>query len=237
MDDDNTPGGTTEPNATPEPPKEPDVAQNPRMLAMDAIDEARMQALAQEGVIQAPAPAAAPAADDQLAAQLGDDNKPLAGGLEKLTVKVKVDGVESEVTVEELQRGYQKAMAADKRFQDAARERAEAERLLQEAQKLATPVATGEKPEQNSPVGAGDTAAEARNFVSALFGGDEDMAVDALVKLGVVGRKEPTLDFQQIAAQITPQVRQQLLDESALESFAAGNEFIVSDPYLSLIHI
>lgn len=49
--------------------------------------------------------------------------------------KVKIDGVEQEVDIEELKRDYQKYKSSDKRFQEAAQMRKEVESLLERAQK------------------------------------------------------------------------------------------------------
>src|SRR6266498_754756 len=63
----------------------------------------------------------------------GDDKKSekkVEAKVEDQMVKVKVLGKEREVPVRELVRSYQKAEAADKRFQEAAHHKAEAEQFF-----------------------------------------------------------------------------------------------------------
>ena len=58
---------------------------------------------------------------------LGEDK------LDSTKVKIKVDGVEREVSIAELARGHQKNTAVDKRLEDAANARRQAEQVLAEA--------------------------------------------------------------------------------------------------------
>ncbi len=215
---DSLPGG--------EAPKDPPI--NPRLLAMDAMSDSHDQ---ERGV-----------EPDQLAAQLAPEPTEKPANIfakEDTLVTVKVDGVESQVTVAEMQRAYQKGLAADKRFEEGARARADAERLLAEAQKIASapqPVAETPKPVQNGAQDASGAELQdtVRATVKAMFEGDEDAAVDRLVALVSQRRTEnPTLDIAQLTAQLTPQIRQQMEDESALDAFAVNNKFIVDDPYLA----
>lgn len=147
---------------------------------------------------------------------------------EKMLVKTKIDGVESEVSVADIVRQYQKNGAAERRLEEATR-------LLNEARAAQTT--------QQTPVGfappsqSGDSPAsqegddEGKEFLAALFDGDETKALVALKKFGL-GRQQPTLNPTQLAAQLTPAIKQQLVVDSALEKFEADYSDVMADPYL-----
>lgn len=150
-------------------------------------------------------------------------------------VRIKIDGVEQIVTVAEMQRQFQKNGAADRRL-------AEATRLLNEAQlreqQLQTPpaaVAAKGGSDDSTPTPADGDDGGAKAFLSSLFEGDEDKAAAALQKLlGGRSQQAPTqLSEQELAAKLTPVIKQQLVAESALEQFAVDNPDIVQDPYLA----
>ncbi len=198
------------------------------------IAEHKEQGIVIEGATQA----------DQVAAQL-DADKPtvLDAGLDKIMVKQVIDGEERLVSVADLNRDAQKHGAADKRLEEAARDRREAARLLAEAQASATTVLpTGNDTRQASKdsttqaqVSTDDEVKGLRKeLTDALFEGDAEKVLEALDKLGV-GRPQmvPTqTDPSELAAQLAPVLRQQLSAESALEKFASDYPDIVSDPHL-----
>ena len=199
----------------------------PRELAMEAIQVNRSE----DGITHPEPDDNAAGAADQLAAQL-DAPRVLTDDLDKVMVKTKVDGVESEVSVAEMQRQYQKGKAADLRLEEATR-------LLREA-KAATvtpPVGIGSStPAEDDP---GTKKPDAgidgqKEFVSALFEGDEEKALAALAKLGIGRSDGPTqIDPQQLLTQLTPAVKQQLAEEVALDTFSKTYADIVKDPYLA----
>lgn len=172
---------------------------------------------------------------DQLAAQLDADTpRVLTDGLDKVMVRIKVDGVESEVSVADMQRSYQKGNAADLRLQQATQ-------LLNEAKTIAAappPVGIGAKTPAAEDTASSKSAGgleQGKEFVSALFEGDEAKALEALAKLGI-GRTEEgstQIDAQQLAAQLTPAIRQKLVEDSALDTFKSKHADIVNDPYLA----
>lgn len=173
--------------------------------------------------------------DKQLDAQLADEPV-LIEDPTRARVKVKVDGEEMEVSLSEAIKNYQKQVAADRRL-------AEANRILAEAKsRPLPPVQVDEQPggadTANQPDPQGDGKVSAKEFIASLFEGDEEKAAAALEKvLGSTGRTSnnsgPTLDPEALAAQLTPQIRQQLKDESALEQFTAANADLAEDPYLT----
>lgn len=171
--------------------------------------------------------------DDQLTAQMNAP-KVIDTGLDKMMVKIKIDGIEHEVSVEEMQRQYQKNGAADKRL-------AEATQLLREAKETARnpaypPVGfeSGEKVGDSTSTDEAKPSKDGKDFLSALFEGDEEKALVALEKLGL-GRPSGStqVDMAQLTAQLTPAIKQQLIDESALEKFGDDFADIVSDPHLA----
>lgn len=202
-------------------PTEKEVAQNPRMLAMEAIRVKR------DGDEEADT-----GAEDQLALQTQSAPRVLADDLDKTMVRVKVDGVEQEIPVADVVRSYQKDAAAQSRLNEATR-------VLEEARRTAA-AATAKPPAAvDDPQPAKDTAVTpepetVKGFVEALFEGDTEKAIAAFSKLGLnTGRSDgATLDLEQVQAQLTPAIKQQLIDDSALERFEKANADLAADPHL-----
>ncbi len=202
-------------------PTEQEAAQNPRMLAMESITVKRDD--------DEPA---STGADDQLALQTETQApRVLTDGLDKTMVRVKVNGVEQELPVADVVKGFQ--------IESAARQRmAEADELMRQARAAAAAAAAKPPGQVDTPAPEKDTSAHSSaeslgEFVDTLFEGDKDKAVAALAKL-IGGRTEtsPTLDLTELAAQVTPEIRQQLIDDSALERFAKDNADLAADPHL-----
>ena len=145
-------------------------------------------------------------------------------GLDKMLVRVKIDGVESEVTVAEMQRQYQKNGAAERRLEEATR-------LLNEARAASPPVGFAPAATSNDIQTTPGGDEEGKAFLAALFDGDEEKALAALKAVGF-GRPQPTPTTQQLAAQLTPAIKQQLVVDSALERFEATYADVMADPYL-----
>jgi hypothetical protein len=218
---------------------EKELPKSARELAMESISSNRNEQFEKESGLKLAAPDAATedepgsnaAKDNQLAAQL-DDGTLLSEGLDKLRVKRKVDGIESEITIEQLLRDNQKSAAADKRLAEATRILSEAneERARIEAMKQAG-VTNNQTVLDTQPKEGANTAKE---FLQSLFQGDEEKALETLTQL-TQGRQadKPTLDEAELAKKLTPAIKQQLVVESALEKFAADYADIVNDPYLA----
>lgn len=224
---------------------------SPRELAMEGLTAKRNENFEEEAGVKLAQPAAKAAEEeddndddttastDQLDKQLNDDSKILTDGLDKTMVRVKVDGVEREVSVAEMQRTFQKNEAADKRL-------AEATRLLREAQEAQLRAQTEnaltnvKKPSDTAnntdttSTATEDEAGLGKEFLKSLFEGDEDKALAALTKL-TAGRQAsaPILDEAELAKKLTPAIKQQLVVESASDKFKADYPDIVGDPYLA----
>lgn len=205
----------------------------PRELAMDAIVVKR------EGEEEGADPAS------QVDAQVAQQTAPepvIVTDPDKTMVKVKIDGEERLVPIAEVTAQYQKNSAADKRL-------AEATRLLEQArQQQAAPAQTEKPPQavdssaggaQTSPTDqpqGGDTKQTVREFLASMFDGDEDKAADALTRLVTASRagESPTqVDPSTLVTQLTPAVREQLANESALDRFLEQNTVIAEDPHLT----
>lgn len=200
-----------------------------QLAAQNGYELEDQMALPDEPAVAAPAAAAAPE-PDQLAAQLGTaDLAPPS------RVKVKVDGVETEVPLDEVVRQYQKNSSADKRLAEATRllreaQETAAQRLLQEQQiaQVAAPVA-------QEPAGA-PNAETGKEFLKALFEGDEENALAKLQELTMAGRQaapqvpQPTLDIDQISNAVAQHVQQKLAVESALAKNRADYPQLYADP-------
>lgn len=207
------PDNTNDGDVTPEldKPREP----TERELAMDRIAEARQESFGAEHGTEV---------DQQLAVQLEPASTPKPDALDSLMVKVKIDGVESEVSVAEMQRQFQKNGAAERRLEEATR-------LLNEARTAqATQPHINDAPVQTTNNESADEGAE--QFIEALFDGDKSKAMDAMQRIGL-GRQQPTPDVNELAKQLTPVLKQQMIVESAFDEFKSKYADIVDDPYLA----
>jgi hypothetical protein len=170
-----------------------------------------------------PVPVATPVpVDDQIAAQLLDTDQ-----FDKTRVKVKVDGVESEVSIAEMVRSFQKESAATHRLEEASRLLREAKASTQEQPApAATPTpATDAKP---------NVAPGLKEFINAVYEGDEERAAELFGTMmgGATAKAEaPTLNVNEIAAQ----VEQQIQVKSALAQFGKDFTEIAGNPYLQQI--
>lgn len=241
----NTPDVATPPAADAKPMK------SPREIALEELEARHQQQLVAENgysldvlgmdepeAAAPPAAAPAPAEPDQLAAQLAADQQPGQGPSK---VKIKVDGIETEVPLDEVVRQYQKNSSADRRLAEATRLLREAQetatqRLLEEQQRpaAAAPAATAQPEPQ--PVADPNVEATGKEFLKALFEGDEDSALTKLKELTQAGRQPaqqapaPTLDLDQLSNQVAQHVQQKLVVESALARNRQDYPELYADP-------
>lgn len=203
---------------------------NPRMAAMEAIASQRRDALAADGVdISGMGEETIENAnandsgenrmkanddDDQLAQQLGQDDR-VSHASHNMRVKVKVDGEELDLPLSEVVKSFQKDAAATRRLQEATK-------LLQLAEQKANNVAQNNQQENNSS-GNDDQPAQAssderrsqiKDAFSKLYEGDEDGAVEAMLRFVEQGAPRATQQAIDPVA-IAAQVKQQLEVESA----------------------
>ena len=136
--------------------------------------------------------------------------------------KVKVDGVEQEVSAEDLIRAYQKNSAADRRLEEAAR-------ILREAEQLA---AQNQVAEQEVP--QGNLREEAAEMMSKLYDGDQEAAAEALVNLlaKTKGGDQPTRRQEVDADVLAEQVLERVAFNSAVERVKSDYPDLVADSNL-----
>lgn len=191
---------------------------DPRMSAIESIAEGRRQALAAEGVELSGENVDdnddPPGADEQLAAQLGEDDRKTTVATETMMVKVKVDGEEAELPLSEVVKSYQKDATASRRLQEATR-------LLQLAEEKEIAIAQNGNQEKNADLSSDGSPTEAKeqklgqikDALSKLYEGDDEGAAKALLELMDTGAKATQVAIDPAA--ITAQVKQQLAVESA----------------------
>lgn len=164
-----------------------------------------------------------------------DTPKPkLVEDLDQTLVKIKVDGVEREVPLSELVRTAQKHEAADKRL-------AEATRLLQEAEAAhkAAPPAPNESEQaktDNAEKVRQDREQKAKDFLAAMFRGDEDQATQLLASLMPDSpppqeTATPAPDPEELATQVEASLERR----SALKQFATAYPEVLKDPDLAAL--
>lgn len=162
----------------------------------------------------------------------GTDPVPVEA-LDKLRIKVKIDGEVREMSMHELRRAAQLDGAAHARLE-------EANRILREAQEAAKRTTQQPPVGVEGKTGAGDSSsasqdvtAAAEGLVEALFVGDKAAAVETVKKL-LAGAQPAAqnVDTDTIARQVVPAVRQQLSMEEAEAQFARDFKDVVKDPIL-----
>lgn len=174
---------------------------------------------------------------DQVQAQLDDE---LIDDPKDKRVRVKVDGVERDIPLTEVLSSWQKGAAADRRLEEATR-------LLREAQQATVekPVASVEQQEpgkDQAPETESAKPAELEALVDAtldaIYGGDQSVAREALVKLVSQTRGGPVptpvlpeIDYGEVASRV-----QQLREvDTALEKIRTDYPDILTSPDIELL--
>lgn len=191
--------------------------QNPRLSAMEAL-------------------AAKLYGDDDAGSntdeEIGSDQEPIIEPPKPQTYKVKVDGQEMELPLDEIIKGYQKDATASKRLEEAANLRKQAEQewasINQEKAKLTQqPNAAPEDAAPPSP----DEAA--KRIYESLMMGDESEGIKALTELLTTGRQQPAIpDVEQVANQAAERARYQIEYNLAQKKFDQEFADIAKDPDL-----
>lgn len=162
--------------------------------------------------------------EQQLAGDLIDDPA-------RFKVKLKVDGKEVVVPLDEIVRTAQKDQSADRRL-------AEATRLLNEAKSAVT--APPPPKDEPAPAPVASSAEKIKEFVAATYSGDEERLAKATAEL--LGGAQPAQ-----AAPATPAFSEEVLSRvvqqelrksevaSALTKFKSANAEIVGDPHLAMV--
>lgn len=197
-----------------------------RELAMQVIADRNAALIAAELGIQPEMQEAetgtiepAPAVQEQQIEQQTDETL-LDGNFDRYKVKTKVNGIEREVSLDDVLRRFQKNEAADARL-------AEATRLLEAAEQREREVI--QIPVTEQPEAKATLSASVKDVIAALYEGDEGKAAQALESL--FGRQSPIQSVD--SADIARQVKEQLTVEGALERGVADYAHIASDPFLA----
>lgn len=158
----------------------------------------------QDETPQQPEPVAAAAQDDPL-----KDLGYYRNSAGQLVTKLKVNGLEREVSAEQLRAYVQKDIAADIRLQQAA----DRDRRLQareaEIERRAKQLEQSLTQERKTPE---EKMQAAKAVLSKLYDGDEDEAAKSLVELLESGRQQnvPTFDESKITSLVSRQVQNEL---------------------------
>ena len=164
----------------------------------------------------------------------------LVEGLDQTLVRIKVDGVEREVPLAELVRTAQKHEAADMRLAEATRLLQEAEAKRREADAQAQPAPAAQAPEQAKPDSSDkvrqDREQKAKEFLEAMFHGDEDRATQILA--GLMPESPPPQETATKAPdpeELAAQVEASLERRSALKQFASAYPEVLKDTDLAAL--
>lgn len=152
-------------------------------------------------------------------------------------VRVKVEGQEMELPIDEVVKGYQKDATASQRLEQAHRERQELEQLRQqlEEEKARFEQAQEKPVEEDQP---STDAEEARRIYESLQDafevGDQEEGVKAIEELlnGRTNAIPEQVDKDQIVNEATQHALQQIQYENAHQAFLSENEVIANDPVL-----
>lgn len=194
------------------------------------------------------AAAAAPAdtsAAAQVAAQLGDALDPSTYSETK--VRVKVDGEETELTLADVVKSYQKDQAASRRLTEAttqasiiiaeANKRAEELRQAAEATPQSTARTEAAAPNAKAEEAKAALKAKYKELSEAQFTGDTDRAADIQMEIddmrGASQGTAPVIDTNQMVAELTPRIRQQVTLDSAYDDFNRDYSEITGNPLLN----
>ena len=244
-------------NEAPAPAESSEPPKSARELAMEQVVASRKAAEAAEleqhrqdlraqGLPVPEEESAAPPAgeqdDDELQRELQREQeapKPkLVEDLDQTLVKIKVDGVEREVPLSELVRTAQKHEAADKRLAEATRLLQEAETRKREAE--AQPAPAAQAPEQAKPDNTAqvrqDREQKAKEFLEAMFHGDEDRATQILA--GLMPESPPPQETATKAPdpeELAAQVEASLERRSALKQFSTAYPEVLKDADLAAL--
>lgn len=216
---------TTEVEATP--------ALNPRNAALEAIAEKHEAAVEDElraaGLLDEP---------DQVAIQTETPAETPPETPPK-TFKTKIDGVEQDVTEEELIRGYQKNSTASKRLEEAAARQKELDAREAELRRLEEQLKTQTQPAKAAEEPAPVDDDVAQQFLDAVYEGDSSKAKMLLGKLRLAGRDTatpaPVVDLDGIATAAAARAKEALTAEAAMDNFKKDFQDIVSEPRLAKV--
>jgi hypothetical protein len=165
--------------------------------------------------------------------------------VEPVKRKIKVNGGEMELSEDELVRAAQLGLASEQKFNQAARDKAEAQALLRQAQQLQqnSGVPQGATRATEQPVDRPSTHPMDENEIKALAHkiqyGDAEATADAIRRLAEIGaatgRAPQGPTPEQVAAYAAEQALGAVRRESALNEFGSEYKDILADRYLTYL--
>ena len=205
--------------------------ESPRMRALAAIEEKNRLRIEEEMGVKLDDDTPVP---DQVAEQLSDPAPEPEPAPE--VRKVKVDGRELEVPIDDLVATYQKNTAADRRLKEAAE-------ILEQARQLAaqTQAAEPEPAPAATPVETPeDLKKQAAELLDKLYDGDKESASEALVNLLAKARGDSPSTPAPVQAVVDPdvltsQVLERMALNSAFERVKTDYPDIIADPNLEMV--
>lgn len=186
---------------------------SPRELAMQEISQQLLETEAAAGFGPADDAGGEPAAVKLPDVLAGDQ-------LAEVKVRVKVDGVEVELPLSDVTKGYQKDTVASRRLAEAATERKKLEVWEQELKGREAALVSSDA---LSSAAVEDTDAQIKAAMAALVEGDEEKAAAALKSIIGNGRQEttqPIIDEDAIIAKA----------ETRIENKKAWSDFVGTNP-------
>lgn len=164
---------------------------------------------------------------EQVAAALADDEGYVPPEMLSRKVKLKIDGQETDRTLEDLVRSAQKNGAADARLREAT----ELLRILQaakSAEKPAETVATIQPSPVQGP--SPETVSRVKDALQAVFNGDEDAAAEKLAAM--LTQPAPTAAPDINIDEVVEAAARRLDEKSALARFFAEYPKVAEHPYV-----
>lgn len=198
---------------------------SPRESAMAAIEQQLEQQYQDQGMFDDAAPATSQAPASVPAS-------------DRTMVKVKVDGEEKELPLDEVVKGYQKDAAGSRRLEEAAQKRQELEeRERQLLEREAALLERGDTSNQQHLSGAPDDGVEdrARELVGKLLEGEVDGAVAMLAEV-MQGRAGSSVDESKVAEIVQRAEAQREYErdfKTAKQMFDTDFSDINADPHLA----
>lgn len=205
--------------------------ESPRMRALAAIEEKNRLRIEEEMGVKLDDDTPV---QDQVAEQLNDPAPEPEPAPE--VRKVKVDGRELEVPIDDLVATYQKNTAADRRLKEAAE-------ILEQARQLAAQTQAAE-PESAPAATPAETPEElkkqAAELLDKLYDGDKESASEALVNLLAKARGDSPSTPAPVQAVVDPdvltsQVLERMALNAAFERVKTDYPDIIADPNLEMV--
>jgi hypothetical protein len=216
-----------------------------RQEQMEAIaarnyrDREASMGLTQAAPAQAPEDEKPDPLQEQLSAQMGDELITDPGGRR---VRIKVEGEERDISLEEVLREFQKGSAADRRLKEATKLLDEAKQQTERNKGQAAPDTGSEAPERSPVQSPDDVESQITEALSAIYEGNHDAAKEALARAirNSTGGQKPTqelteAEYSAITSRVQQKVQQQLEVDTAFARIQETYPKVISSPDIELL--